>query len=299
MIVFIHTTEYSYTHKSLVQAEAPTRVEILTYESLFRAKAVARATYVFTDMDRLSLWQLRFAALAFRRMRDRGLRVLNDPARAISRWGLLRSLHLAGINDFNAYRVEESVRPRRWPVFLRAEGAHLGPISDLLHDWGQVVAEIERAVAKGAPLTSLLIVEYAAEPTLPNLYRKFASFRMGDASFAHVCVHDEHWVAKTGKAGIAPPELYVEEQCVVCDNPYGPQLARAFDLAGVDYGRADFGLVRGKVQVYEINTNPEIIFGNDHPSPIRQETFRIFERKYRDALRRIDTPDDDRSVTIA
>ena len=250
-------------------------------------------------MDRLSLWQLRFAALAFRRMRDRGLRVLNDPARAISRWGLLRSLHLAGINYFNAYRVEESVRPRRWPVFLRAEGAHLGPISDLLHDWGQVVAEIERAVAKGAPLTSLLIVEYAAEPILPNLYRKFASFRMGGAGFAHVCVHDEHWVAKTGKMGIAPPELYVEEQCVVRDNPYGPQLARAFDLAGVDYGRADFGLVRGKVQIYEINTNPEIVFGDDHPSHVRQETFRIFERQYRDTLRTIDTPDDDRSVTIA
>jgi len=246
---------------------------------------------VFTDMDRLSLWQLRLAALAFRRLREQGLRVLNDPARILSRWGLLRALNLAGINGFNAYRVEESVQPRRWPVFLRAEGSHLGPISDLLHDWGQVVAEIERAVAKGAPLTGLLVVEYAAEPIQPGVYRKFGSFRMGDATFAHTCVDDNQWVAKTGRRDVTSPELYDEEQRVVRKNPFGPALARAFELAGVAYGRADFGLVQGKVQVYEINTNPEVIFADNHPLPVRQESYRIFKRNYLDALSAIDTPD--------
>jgi hypothetical protein len=298
MIVFIHTTGHSYTHKPVVDAEKPTRVEVVTYETLLAAKTVPRATYVFTDMDRLSLWQLRLAALTFRRMREHGIRALNDPARVLSRWGLLRSLRVAGINDFDAYRVEESARPRRWPVFLRAEGAHLGPISGLLNDWGQVVAEVERAVAKGAPLTGLLIVEYAAEPVLPGLFRKFASFRMGPTGLAHVCVHDDQWVAKTGKMGIAPPELYDEELCVMRENPYGPRLERVFDLAGVDYGRIDFGLVQGKVQVYEINTNPEVIFGDQHPSPIRQESYRIFQRNYLAALPAIDTPDSDQTVGI-
>lgn len=298
MIVFIHTTEHSYTHKLIIAGAAPARVEVLTYDTLFSAKSVPRATYVFTDMDRLSLWQLRVAAVIFRRMRERRLRVLNDPARALSRWGLLRSLHLAGINDFNAYRVEESVRPRRWPVFLRAEGVHLGPISDLLHDWGQVVAEIERAVAKGAPLTGLLIVEYAGEPVLPGLYRKFSSFRVGPTDFAHVCVHDDHWVAKVGKTGIAPPALYDEEQRVVRDNPHGAILARVFDLAGVSYGRADFGLVQGKVQVYEINTNPEVALEDAHPSPVRLESYRIFKENYLAALSAIDTPASEEFVPI-
>jgi len=298
MIVFIHTTEHSYTHKPVVDAEKPTRVEVVTYETLLAAKTASRATYVFTDMDRLSLWQLRLAALMFRRMREQAVRVLNDPARVLSRWGLLRSLRLAGINDFDAYRVEESVRPRRWPVFLRAEGAHLGPISGLLHDWNQVVAEVERAVVKGAPLTGLLIVEYAAEPVLPGLYRKLSSFRVGPAGVAHLCVHDDQWVAKIGKTGIAPPELYDEEQRIVRENPYGPQLARVFELAGVDYGRVDFGLVRGKVQVYEINTNPEMVFGDDHPSAVRQETYRLFQSNYLAALGAIDTPDNDETVEI-
>ncbi len=299
MIVFVHTTEHSYTHKALVAAVNPTRVEVVTYETLLGAQIAPRATYVFTDMDRLSLWQLRLAALTFRRMRQQGLRVLNDPARVLSRWGLLRSLRLAGINDFDAYRVEESVRPRRWPVFLRAEGAHLGPISGLLHDWNQVAAEIERAVAKGAPLTGLLIVEYAAEPLRPGLYRKFGSFRMGPAAFAHTCVDDNQWIAKDGRRDVTPPELYEEEQRVVRENPFGPQLARAFELAGIEYGRVDFGLVQGKVQVYEINTNPEVLFGNDHPSPVRQETYRIFKRNYLDGLSAIDTRDDGGTVTIA
>ena len=33
---------------------------------------------------------------------------------------------------------------------------------------------------------------------------------------------------------------------------YGPVVARAFDIAGADYGRVDFALVGGRVQVYVI-----------------------------------------------
>jgi hypothetical protein len=289
MIVFVSTAEHSYTHKPVAELEGPVRVAQTTYRDLLPATSLPRATYVFTDLDRLSLWELRLAGLTFRKMREQGLRVLNNPARVLSRWGLLRALRLAGINDFDAYRVEERLRPRRWPVFLRAEGAHLGPISGLLHDWNQVAAEIERAMAKGAPITALLIVEYAGEPILPGLYRKFGSFRIGSAGFAHVCVDEDHWVAKDGKRGITPPHLAEEELRVVRDNPHGPDVARAFDIAGLEYGRADFGLVGGKVQIYEINSNPEILFGNDHPSPLRQEAYRVIRENYLQSLSAIDT----------
>ncbi len=299
MIVFVSTAEHHYTHKAVVDLDGPVRVVQTSYRDLLSAKAVRRATYVFTDLDRLSLWELRLAGLAFRKMREQGLRVLNNPARVLSRWGLLRALSLAGINDFNAYRVEERVRPKRWPVFLRAEGAHLGPISDLLHDWNQVEAETERVVAKGAPITSLLIVEYAAEPILAGLYRKFGSFRIGSTSFAHVCVDEDRWVVKDGKRGITPPHLAEEEFRVVRDNPYGPNVARAFEIAGLEYGRADFGLVGRKVQIYEINSNPEVIFFNDHPSPIRQEAYRIIKQNYLNALSAIDTSGDRDTVPIA
>jgi hypothetical protein len=298
MIVFVSTAEHAYTHKVLLGTEMPVRVGLLAYGELLHAKAVPRATYVFTDMDRLSLWDMRLAALAYRRLRDQGVAVLNDPARAATRYGLLRRLYLAGINGFNAYRVEEGVKPQRWPVFLRAEGAHLGPMTDLIQDWDQLLSFIDEVVAKGTPLASLLIVEFAAQPMRPGFYRKFGSFRMGRGKFAHMCVDDDHWIAKIGKRGVTPPGFYEEEFRVVRDNPYGPSVAVAFDIAGIDYGRVDFGLVDGKVQIYEINSNPDVAFGDDHPSAVRQQSYRVFKAHYLDALRAIDTPDGGGTVTI-
>ncbi|MGH9208043.1 MAG: hypothetical protein ACRD1G_16050, partial [Acidimicrobiales bacterium] len=257
-----------------------------------------RATYVFTDLDRLSLWGLRLAASAYRRLRDQEVTVLNDPARVLSRYGLLRRLYLSGINAFNAYRVEEGVIPERWPVFLRCEGDHNGPLCDLLHSMEEVHIVVAGAVARGLPLPSLLIVEFAAQPVRPGLYRKLASFRIGKATFAHTCVHDDHWVAKAGKMGIATPELYEDEFRIARDDPYAKELAAAFDIAGIDYGRVDFGLVDGKVQVYEINLNPAIQFDETHPVPIRMESYALFKRNYLDALYRIDSPDDQGIVTI-
>ena len=62
MIVFVSTAEHGYTHKSLVEAETPVRVQLATYGELVPARAVPRATYVFTDMDRLSMAHLQVVA---------------------------------------------------------------------------------------------------------------------------------------------------------------------------------------------------------------------------------------------
>ena len=123
-----------------------------------------------------------------------------------------------------------------------------------------------------------------------GLYKKYSSFRVGPESFAHTCVHDTDWIAKDGKMGIGPPEMYEEEYRVVCENPYGSAVARAFDIAGVDYGRIDFGLVGGRVQIYEINVNPHVKFGREHPVPKRVESYDVFRRNYLHALKAIETP---------
>ena len=79
---------------------------------------------------------------------------------------------------------------------------------------------------------------------------------------------------------------------------YLVRYSRVFDLAGVSYGRADFGLVQGKVQVYEINTNPEVALEDAHPSPVRLESYRIFKENYLAALSAIDTPASEEFVPI-
>jgi hypothetical protein len=294
VIIFLVSAAHGYTLKNVIESSAEVRVQATTYPHLLRARRLPRATYVFTDVDRLSPPALRAAADAYRRMRDAGLRVLNDPARMPSRLGLLRSLHAAGINRFNAYRAEEYATPQRWPVFLRCEGAHEAPRSDLLPDKASLTRAIDDAVAAGVPLTSLLVIEYAAEPIRPGLFRKLACFQMGAASFAHHCVHDTQWAVKYGQKGIAGEELYADELRILRDNPFGEKLSAVFRGAGIEYGRADFGLVGGEPQIYEINSNPDVKFPGDekHPSPSRRESNRVFRANYLAALKTIDTAAD-------
>jgi hypothetical protein len=142
------------------------------------------------------------------------------------------------------------------------------------------------------PLASLLLVEYAAEPVQPNLFRKLSVYRFGDVWFGGTCVHEDMWLVKGGVLGIATPELYDDELRIVRDNPYCAAVAPAFALAGIEYGRIDFGLVGGKPQIYEINSNPTVSFPTEHPSPARVESYRIYRRNFLDALIANDSPEE-------
>jgi len=290
MIIFLVTAAHGSTVQALLHHEIA--VDLLSYERLRQLTMLPRATYVFTDLDRLPTETLSYAAIIYQQLRRNRFAVLNDPARVLSRYGLLRRLFLSGFNQFNAYRVEDGTRPTRWPVFLRTEGDHNPPFPELFETSEALERGIGDAVDRGVPFSRLLIVEFAAQPVRPGHYRKFSCFRIGRASFAHTCVNDNQWIAKVGRRDITPPELYDEELRIVRENPYGPAVAAAFDVAAIEYGRADFGLVDGKIQLYEINSNPFMKFEDDHPSAVRQQAYKQFEQNYFEALRAIDTPND-------
>jgi hypothetical protein len=290
VIVFLVSPNLEYTHRAIIGVAPDLEVRVVNYRDLLRYRTTPRATYVFTDFDRLSLAHWHRVGMAYRAMRDAGLRVLNDPARAPSRYGLLRRLHEAGINDFNAYRVEEQIRPSRWPVFLRNEGGHDRPLTDLVRDWDTLRRAIDAAIDGGKPAASLLIVEYCAEPIAEGLFRKLASYRIGSRCFATTAVHEDRWLVKYGKKGIAGPALYEDELRIIQENPYEEALSAAFEIANTEYGRADYGIVNGRPQIYEINTNPEIKFGAEHPSPFRVESTRLNKSNMLAAWRAIDTP---------
>jgi hypothetical protein len=290
MIVFLTTATHSYTHRALIGADAGLEIGVMNYAQAQERRQFPRATYVFTDLDRLPTESLNASAQLYLQLRGQGVRVLNNPARVLSRYGLLRALFRRGVNRFNAYRIEEGVMPRRWPVFLRTDGTHEGPLPELYGNPEVLKAGIESAIAQGLPLSRLLIVEFMAEPARPGLYRKLSCFRIGPASVAHTCVHDTDWVVKLGKLGITPPDLYEDELRIVRDNPYGVAVAQAFETADIEYGRVDFGIVNGKLEIYEINTNPHIKLTVEHPSPTRIESCRVFGRNFLAALRAVDSP---------
>jgi hypothetical protein len=216
--------------------------------------------------------------------------VLNDPAQALGRFGLLRALHRKGINGFDAYRVDSLETPARWPVFLRLEGNHSAPVSGLLHNEAELEEAIERSLEGGAPRNALLIIEYAAETVRPGLFRKLSVFKVAGRLLGYTCVHDDHWLVKYGQPGIAPAELYDEEYSFVAHNPFAAAVEPAFQLAGIDYGRVDFGLVCGRPQIYEINSNPYVEL-DPEPSPIdmRNRSNALFTANYLQAMADIDT----------
>ncbi|BBK42573.1 hypothetical protein STVA_25930 [Allostella vacuolata] len=290
LIVFLVTRKHAYTLADVLAATAAggPRVAAMSYERALTAPALPPATYVFTDLDRLTRQGLDRAAACHHRLRRAGMRALNDPARFLDRLQLLQALHAAGINPFTAWRATPELVPPRWPVFVRRIHGHQGPLSGLVHDPEHLHREIAAAVAAGCPPDDLIVVEYCAEPLPCGFFCKFSVFRFGDVAFAEACVFDDGWVAKRGELRFDRPDLDAGELRVVRENPHGQAMAQVFALAGIEYGRVDFGMVGGRPAIYEINTNPHIELADPAATPVQQETLRVVGRNYLAALARLD-----------
>jgi hypothetical protein len=296
MIYFLSTGSHSYTHKTVAH-DVPA-FQVLTYPWALASRRLERATYIFSDHDRLSFWQLELAAHLYRQLASAGCRVLNDPARSLQRLGLLRRLRAEGLNSFTAWPAEDAPEIDRFPVFLRTQSAHRGVLSDLLGSREALAGALDDLLDRGFPLKDLMIVEYCAEPVRDDLFRKLSVYRIGEALVAAPCVHERHWSAKYGQLGVADQDLYDDDFRLVRDNPFADHARRVFDLARIDYGRIDFGLVNGRPEVYEINTNPYVAPTFEHPFAVRLEAAKLsYERQLR-AIAALDTPRGGRPVAI-
>jgi hypothetical protein len=294
MVRFLTTRGHEYTVRRLVRrdmcgAKVPP-CSVKCYDRFLRQSQVPCGVYIFTDIERLTPWELRLTSAAYSTLAaDSRCRVLNNPARVMSRYELLRNLREQGINEFEVIRADELRWPTRYPVFLRHEQDHGRPLStDLLQDRDELAAALERARAAGISFRGLLIVGYAAEPFDAPWFRKFNTFRVGNEVFAHHVVVEDSWAVKYGKTGL-PDECKVFEQDFVKGDWNSDLLGRVFNIAGIEYGRADWGIVGGKVQIYEINTNPEISADPGSANPIRTATLAISTKKLCDSLAALQT----------
>lgn len=298
MIFFVSTSAHSYTTRRVPGFPGAPRTRSWSYDRLFRARRVPRGTWIFTDFDRLSSWELELAARAYRSLKVAGLTVLNDPAVACQRLTLLRRLRQRGFNRFGAWSIEDDEWPERYPVFLRAQSAHRGSFSGLLPDRPALETAIAERIGRGVPRRELMAVEYCAEPLREGLFRKLAAFRVGEVMVPALCVHQSGWVAKDGEKGIAGQELYDDEYRIIESDRHCAEIRPAFEIGEIEFGRADFGIVAGRPQIYEINTNPTVGIMRDHPFPIRLAADKLFQTKFAAALARIDTPERSERVPV-
>jgi len=284
VVIFLVTKPNDDTIREVVAATSVGSVTAIYYDNAFAVRRMPRATYVFSDLDRLNHLGIAHAAELYRQLMQAGCPVLNDPARFVRRFDLLRRMYLIGINRFTAYPAVPAPSPERWPVFLRLDAGHRPPLTGLLGDPAELARETAAALDAGVSPKQLIVVEFLAEPLACGIWRKLSVWRIGDRLFSDSCVHERSWMAKIGPEGIAPADVYADELRLMRENPYGQAMLRVFELAGVEYGRVDFGLVSGQPSVYEVNTNPQVEFLPDTPSPFRNETRRLFREHYLSAL---------------
>jgi len=289
MIRFLHTRAHDYTLKQVRESSKATAIRCMEYDALIRAWSLPGGTYVFTDVDRLGFWDLEHVSHLYVQMKSAGLRVLNNPAVVRTRYPLLRALRAAGLNDFNAYRVDEIDEVEHYPVFVRKIHGHRAPLSELLSTREELLKAINAVIAAGTPRENVLVVEFAAEPLRPGVFRKMSAFRIGDAIVPHISVHDTVWLVKYGRKFDNIEDLYQQEFEMLQSNPYAEHLKKVFDIAGIEYGRADFGLYRGRIQVFEINTNPHVSPPCQHPSPSRVKSMKLAWESFLATLSTIDS----------
>lgn len=302
MIHFVVTGEHRYTMQRMLSGgygKLPFHAAQVNYANLFGAESIPTGTWIFQDIERLFPWELMRAAMIASRLEQRGARVLNHPARACARYELQRRLYTSGINAFETFRGDEMRMPTRWPVFLRLDHNHQSPNPTLYQNEEELRAGLEKYNRQHAiPLSQLLIVEYCSEQAADGLWRKYAAYRIGDEIIHHHIIRQDSWVAKEGN-----PDMVIDAQGIEDmrfqerdyihseGDPHGT--LPAFKLGSLEFGRMDYNLVGGKLQVYEINTNPVIgeakPEGDKYPALPRDKLHRHANLKIIQALKRLDT----------
>lgn len=261
MIVFLSTRRHDYTIRRYLDDPAGAiadRFAIVAYEDALGADVgqLPAGTWIFTDYDRLPAAESAAAAALWRELRSRGCRTLNHPTRSLRRYALMRTLSADGINDYDAWPLDDLRPPPRWPVFLRRVDAHSGPASHLLPTRERLDRALAHVRRVGWPLDAFIAVEFCDTRDPDGLYRKFTALRIGAATFPFDVTAAPDWAVKYGRQGRWSAAHLEWEADFIERNPHAQQVTAIFDLAGVEYGRIDYGLRDGRIQVWEINSNP-------------------------------------------
>ena len=268
MIIYIGTRRQTHLLRTMHRDARMPAWHCRTYQWLFRTRRLPAGTYIFLGVDRLDNAERRLAGQFYRHInaQGEGWRALNDPAIAMGRYRLLRSLHAAGINDFNAYLVAENLTPQRFPVFIRRNSSSTPPLTELLATPNALRGEIDRLLAAGEPPEDLVVIEYFGEPLRPGLFQKQSAYRIADRYIPTPTIYAGDWVVKVSNTIPVPDDVAERDVAIMTSNPFAAVARAAVEIAGIEYGRADIGIVAGRPQIYEINFNPDVRTQREQPN---------------------------------
>ena len=290
MITYFVTAAHRYTMDIYLQswgAALRPIIKVHNYGQLAEMEWLPGGTYIVSDLERLTHYQRALAAEVWNQLQAAApnVRLLNHPTQVVLRAELLRTLHATGRNEFNAYRVSETRTPGRFPVFLRRASDHEGSRTDLLSTQGELDNIVLGALCHGLNAQDLLIVEYRSAVDADGIHHKFAAFNVGGQIIPRHLIFSRHWVLKM--PDLIDAEKLASERDYLQTNPHEQVLRETFQLAHVDYGRCDYAVVNGRIQIWEINTNPIVMLPPEKYQPDHLPLQEPFAAQIREAFEAI------------
>jgi len=271
---------------------------ILGVDDLLHDRRADPGTYVFAVDDMLPAERALLGSVWDQlRGHDGRVRLLNHPLHTLGRFALLRALHASGRSRVQVVRATDRMESLRFPVFLREETRHSGNLSALLNSPDEVRRELRRLTLRGFHRRELLAVEFCDTADARGIYRKYSAYVVGDRVIPRCLEFGRDWMVKHDP-GTYDADRIAEEEEYVRTNPHEAQLRESFAAASVQYGRIDYALRDGQLQVWEINLNPTIGRHRPHTQDsadvkrvreLRRGTNDIFYSRFLDAWQAVDT----------
>jgi hypothetical protein len=264
-------------------------VKYISYDNFLKSRKLNAGTYIFSDIERLPLRTSEWAEKYWLELdnSELSIRLFNNPLKVMRRYELLRNLYENQSHNWNVYYLKELRWPTKYPVFLRRENDHDGPITDLIYNCQDLESEIKLLTQRGYSREDIIITEFCDTKDSDGIYKKYGAFYLGGKIIRRHVFFSDNWMVKYPK--FREDKFLKEEMDYIQSDAHEVAIREIFELANIDHGRIDYGLVDGKIQVWEINTNPHMVYFEEKDDP-RSEVNSIFFRKYVNALEEIDLP---------
>ena len=323
MIHFVVTEKGSFSIRSYLAGDGSMlagRMRIVLYDELAHSRRLPLGTWVFTELDQLDAPGRELATLVAERLgvEQAGVRVMNDPRQVRMRTALLRAAHSAGVNEHRVWPAMDvvfgshaatrppladsptiSVESLHYPVFVRFANQHVGNLTPLLDSPRALAEGLASLATRGFSRRELLVVEFAETKDEHGVYRKFSAFKVGGRILPKALEQSRDWMVKWEYRIF--DRVRADEELTYCEtNPHDAWIREMFSLARIDYGRIDYGILAGRPQLWEINTNPTIGRGPNRNKPRKPEVIEYkamiaparaaFYENFLQAWAAIDTP---------
>jgi hypothetical protein len=234
------------------------RTTVQLYENALDRSSWPRGVYLMTGTDGMEPAQMNLAKSLYSRLSAElhACAVLNRPGVLPTRYELLKKLRAIGINDFNVFRITELPGDLRFPVFVRYERFHRANLSGLIQSRSELDDAIAGYLLRGERAEELLVVEWLDYRDPDGNYRKWGAQKIGGSVFGKHFMAGPHWMVK--RKTTSPKAVGKDELPYVTAFPHHEALESVWEVAGHDWARIDYSFFKGRVQVWEINDNPEM-----------------------------------------